>query len=111
MAKVLGLTDAQKAQAKTIFEQARQSGQPLRDQLKQNREAMAAAVKAGKTGADLQPYTTARGQLRAQLGTIRTDAFAKFYGTLTPEQKAKVDQMKQQSHQRGGQFRSQKKNG
>src|SRR4051794_1176661 len=46
MAQALNLNDAQKDQAKAIFQQAKQNAQPLALQLKQSREALAAAVKA-----------------------------------------------------------------
>jgi Spy/CpxP family protein refolding chaperone len=103
MMKALNLTDAQKQQAKTIFQQAKQNAQPLRDQLKQNREALAAAVKADNV-AQIQSLTAERGKLEGQMLGIRTEALARFYSTLTPDQKAKADQMheriKARMHQR-----------
>lgn len=109
-AQKLNLTDAQKAQAKTIFQQARESAKPIREQLKQNRQTLTAAAKAGKSDADLQKLAAVQGQLRGQMAAIRTEAFAKFYKTLTPEQRAKADQMQQQFHQRAEHFRSERKN-
>jgi Spy/CpxP family protein refolding chaperone len=112
LAQKLGLTDAQKAQAKTIFHQARESAKPVREQLKQNRQALSAAVKAGKSDADLQKLATVQGKLRGQMLAIRTEAFAKFYNsTLTPDQRTKLDQMHQQFHARAARFRSERKNG
>jgi Spy/CpxP family protein refolding chaperone len=111
MAQALNLTDAQKAQAKTIFQQARQSSKPIREQLKQNRQALATAIKADKSDAELQQLANQQGQLRGQMLTIRSEAAAKFYATLTPDQKAKADQMQQQFHQRVERFHSQRKNG
>jgi periplasmic protein CpxP/Spy len=111
LAQRLGLTDAQKAQAKTIFQQARVSAKPVREQLKQNRQALSAAVKAGKSDADLQKLAAVQGKLRGQMVAIRTEAFAKFYNELTPEQRAKADQMQQHFHQRAARFRSERKNG
>lgn len=110
MAKALNLTDAQKAQAKTIFQQAREATKPIRAQLKENHQALIQAAKTGKSDADLQRLATVQGKLRGQMVAIRTEAFAKFYGTLTPEQRAKADQMQQQFHQRVARFRSERKN-
>jgi len=110
VAQALNLSDAQKAQAKTIFQQARQSAQPIREQLKQNRQALATAIKAGDN-AQMQQLATQQGQLRGQILAIRSEAASKFYATLTPDQKAKADQMKQQFHQRIERFRSQRNNG
>ncbi|HUI77925.1 MAG TPA: Spy/CpxP family protein refolding chaperone [Bryobacteraceae bacterium] len=111
LTQALNLTDAQKAQAKTIFQQARQTAQPLRDQLKANRQALVAAAKAGNNDAQVQQLAAQQGQLLGQMTVIRTEAFGKFYSTLTPEQRAKADQMQQNLHQRGAHFRSQRKNG
>ncbi|HEX8984224.1 MAG TPA: Spy/CpxP family protein refolding chaperone [Bryobacteraceae bacterium] len=99
MMQQLNLTDAQKAQAKEIFGQARQQAQPLMQQLKGNREALAAAVKSDDT-AKIQQLAGTQGNLRGQMLAIRSTAFAKFYGILTPDQKAKADQLHQQFEQR-----------
>ncbi len=105
MAQALNLSDAQKEQAKAIFQQAKQNAQPLAQQLKQNREALAAAVKANDV-AQIHSLAAQQGNLRGQMLGIRSEAMAKLYTTLTPEQKAKADQMQQRMrtrmHQRNG---------
>ena len=108
IAQALNLTDSQKQQARAIFQQARQSAQPVRQELRQNREALRAAAKAGSIDADIQKLAANQGQLRGQLIAIRTEAAAQFYRTLTPEQRAKADQMRQQFRQR---IQSERKNG
>jgi Spy/CpxP family protein refolding chaperone len=95
MATALDLTAAQKETAKGIFDQAKTSAQPIRDQLKQNHEAMAAAIKAGKSEAELTQLATQEGTLMGQLAAIRAKAFSSFYAQLTPEQKTKADQLHQ----------------
>jgi Spy/CpxP family protein refolding chaperone len=110
MMQALNLTDAQKAQAKSIFQQARQTAQPLRAQLKQDRESIAAAVKAGNT-TQIQQLSTDEGNLMGRMIAIRTEAMAKFYNSLTPEQKAKADQMRERMHQRMQQRFGKAKNG
>jgi len=99
--QALNLTDSQKQQSRAIFQQARESSQPLRRQLKQNREALQAAAKANTGDAEIQRLANEQGSLLAQLVTIRTEASAKFYQLLTPEQRAKADQLR-------GQFRQQR---
>ena len=101
LAQALNLSDAQKEQAKTIFQQAKQNAQPLAQQLKQNREALAAAVKANDV-AQIHSLAAQQGNLRGQMVAIRSEAMAKVYSTLTPDQKVKADQMRQQmkSHMR-----------
>jgi len=97
--QALNLTDAQKQQAKTIFQQARQNAQPIAAQLQQNRDALAAAVKANQT-AQIQALATAQGSLRGQVLTIRAGALAQFYQILTPDQRTKADQVQQRIRQR-----------
>jgi len=99
MMKELNLTDAQKAQAKTLFQQSREKSKPYRDQLRQTREEMAAAVKAGDN-AQIRSLAAKEGKARGELTAIRSETMAKFYATLTPEQKAKADQLHQQMRQR-----------
>ena len=110
MMQNLNLTDAQKQQAKAIFQQARQTAQPIRQQLQQNRQAMSAAVKADDT-AQIQSLATTQGNLRGQVMAIRAQALAKFYGGLTPDQRAKADQMHEQFRQHLEQRRAQHNNG
>jgi periplasmic protein CpxP/Spy len=98
LARNLNLTDAQKAQAKTIFQEARQSAQPLRQQMIQNRQALSAAVKNNDTG-QIQLLSNTAGQLQGQMLAIRSAATAKFYAILTPDQKAKADQAQQRVRQ------------
>lgn len=98
MSASLNLTDAQKAQAQTFMQQARESAKQLAPQLKQNRQALAEAVKADKT-ADIERLSAEKGQLMGKMTAIHSEAFAKLYQTLTPEQRAKADQMRQ--HSRG----------
>jgi len=97
--QALGLSDAQKQQAKTIFQQARQSAQPLAAQLQQNRQALAAAVKANDT-AQIQQLSAQQGTLHGQVLAIRSEAMAKLYAILTPEQRTKADQIQQNIQQR-----------
>jgi Spy/CpxP family protein refolding chaperone len=92
IAQYLGLTDAQMAQAKASFQAVRQSGQPVRQQLKQVRQEMFQAVRANDA-AGIQQLSAQEGALKGQLLALRENAFAKMYSTLTPEQKAKADQL------------------
>ena len=93
IAGYLDLTDAQKEQAKSIFQAARQAAQPVVEQLRQGHEAVAAAVKSGASDQQLQQLADRQGTLVGQLAGIHAKAFAKFYAILTPEQKAKADKL------------------
>jgi Spy/CpxP family protein refolding chaperone len=92
MMAALNLTPDQKTMAKSIFGQAREASKPVRMEMRQNREAMAAAIKADNR-AQISKLAAERGNLTAKLATNRADAMAKFYQTLTPTQRAKADEM------------------
>ncbi len=96
LATALDLTDAQKAQAQTLFDAARQQAEPVAAQLKQGHQTLAAAIKAGKSDADLEQIASQQGALMGQMAGIHAKAFAKFYATLTPEQKTKADKLHQE---------------
>jgi len=91
-ARFLNLTPDQKAQAKQIMADARTQATPLRQQLMQNRQALRDAIKSGND-AQIDQITKADAPLRAQLAAIHAHAMEKIYATLTPDQKAKADQM------------------
>jgi protein CpxP len=93
MAKELNLTEAQQAQAKAIFDDARAQAQPLHEQLRNGHKAIADAVKANKSDAELQQLADAQGDVMGRLAGIHARAFARFYANLTPEQKAKADEL------------------
>jgi Spy/CpxP family protein refolding chaperone len=104
MMAALNLTETQKAQAKTIFSSARGQSKPVRAELRQNREAVAAAVKADNR-AQIEKLSSERGKLMAKLSATRGEAMASFYKTLTPEQRAKADQIQARFQARARQFR------
>ena len=100
LSQVLNLTDTQKEQVRKIFQQARQSAQPIREELKQGREKLTAAAKAGNSESEIQRLAAEQGRLLGKLIAIRTEAHSKFYQLLTPEQRVKCDQMREQFRQR-----------
>jgi Spy/CpxP family protein refolding chaperone len=90
IARYLNLTPAQEARANAEFQSARQSGQPIRQQLKQVRSAMFQAVRANDT-AGIERLSAQQAGLRGRILAVREEAFARVYSTLTPEQRAKAD--------------------
>lgn len=97
MSAALNLTDAQKAQEKIIFQQARQTTQPIRQQLRATRQSLRAAVKADSMG-QIQQLSKTEGTELGQLKAVRSSAFANFYKALTPEQQQKLTAMQQARH-------------
>jgi Spy/CpxP family protein refolding chaperone len=98
MSAELGLTDTQKAQAKAIFQNAHQSAMPVTQQLKQERQAVQAAIQAGKSDQEIQQLAQSEGPQLSQLAAIRASAFAKFYAMLTPDQQQKLQALRQSHH-------------
>ena len=102
MMKALNLTPAQEQQAETIFGEARQKAQPIRQEMQQNRQALSAAMKANNT-AQIERLSAQQGNLWGKALAIRTEAMAKFYATLTPEQRTNADQMRRRMQSRNRQ--------
>ena len=98
MAVELGLTQTQQAQAKAIFQNERQSARPILQQLRQERQAVHAAVKAGKSDTEIQQLAKAEAPELGQLAALRASASAKFYSMLTPQQQQKLDAMRHSRH-------------
>jgi protein CpxP len=99
MAGQLNLTDAQKQYARQLMQDARTQAQPIREQLKQNRQDLEAAIKSNNTSAITQ-LTERQADLRGQVAAIHAKQMAAFYAQLTPEQKAKAEELKNQRQQR-----------
>jgi Spy/CpxP family protein refolding chaperone len=99
MATRLNLTEDQKQQTRSILQTARESSRPVVQQLRQRRQALRDAVKAGKSNAEIDQLSANVGNLAGQVATIRAQAFAKTYALLTPEQRTKADEMA--NHARG----------
>jgi Spy/CpxP family protein refolding chaperone len=89
--RLLNLTDDQKAQAKTIFRNARTTAQPLRTQMHDARVALANAVKSGAADTQIDQLSNNAAQIQAQLIALRTKSFEKFYNLLTPDQKSTLN--------------------
>ncbi len=93
LAGYLDLTDAQREKAKVLARQAMDTARPVLDQLKQQHEAMRAAVQANKPEAEITQLATTQGALVGQLIGIHAKAMAQFYSLLTPEQQQKADKL------------------
>jgi Spy/CpxP family protein refolding chaperone len=94
MAAALDLTDAQKEQIRAIHESAATANQAILDQLKPIREQELAAIKAGKSEAELRSLANSAAPLMAQLHANQLVAHAKIYQVLTPEQREKLDKFR-----------------
>ena len=97
LAKQLNLTDAQKAQVKTMMQAQRATLRPLLQQMSQNRLAMLNATAGGAFDqAKVQTLATQRAQIMAQLEVQKASLHSQIYNqVLTADQKAKADQLRQ----------------
>lgn len=99
MTRELNLTPAQQQLQKAIFARMREKATPIRQELRENREALSAAIKSDNTR-EIHVLTAQAGTLHSQLMELRADAMANFYKTLTPVQRAKADQIHKEMRQR-----------
>jgi Spy/CpxP family protein refolding chaperone len=99
LAQHLNLTEAQKAQAKSFFQEAQREAQPLAAELKQIRQAVHEAAKSGNQ-AEIDRLSARQGVVLGQMAAIRTKAMSKVYATLTPEQREKADQLQEKMKNR-----------
>ena len=97
MAAALNLTDAQKTQMKSIFQQARVSAQPVRQQLKQTRQSLQAAIQAGDSN-QIQQLAATEGTQLGQLAAIHASARAQMFKMLTPDQQQKLSTLRATMH-------------
>jgi periplasmic protein CpxP/Spy len=95
----LNLTDAQKAQVKTIMQANHTSMKPIMQQLEQNRAAMLAATANGAYDAGkIQALANQQAQLQAAMTMNREAIQHQIYTqVLTSDQQAKAEQLRTQA--------------
>jgi Spy/CpxP family protein refolding chaperone len=90
----LDLTEAQKAQIETIQETEDAKEQAFHDKLRDAHDALEAATAQGQFNeAQVRTLAAAIAQNEVELTVIRTRKDAAIYQVLTPEQRAKLDQL------------------
>ena len=101
LATYLNLTDAQKAQLKTISDNAKQTSEPLRQTLKQQEQAVEDAIKAGKSPTEIEQLANAEGPTLGQLAAVKASMNAQLFAILTPDQQQKMSTMQEHMGPRG----------
>jgi protein CpxP len=105
----LDLSDAQKAQLKQIHESHRQSVAPLMEQIRAKRQEIQAASEGGTVNeAAITQKLTEIAPLEAKLIAERARVHQESMAVLTAEQKAKLDQMREQAKARWAERRANK---
>ena len=87
--EMLSLSGDQKTKATSIFADAARAAQPLRQQMREARTSLQAAVRANDA-AQIDKLASTIGTLTAQSTAIESKAEAQFISTLTPEQVSKL---------------------
>ena len=105
----LDLTDAQKTQLKQIHENHRQDIAPIVQQIRAKRQEMRSAQDNGAVNEALVAQKlTEIAPLEAKLVAARARIRQESLGVLTAEQKAKLDQMREQAKARWAERRANK---
>jgi protein CpxP len=102
LAKQLQLTDAQKAQIKTMWQAQKTTMQPLLQQLASGRQQMLAATANGQFDqAKVTAIAQQQAPVIAQLMVAKQQLISQVYNqVLTPDQRTKADQMRAKHEQR-----------
>jgi Spy/CpxP family protein refolding chaperone len=100
MGRALNLTDAQREQIRAIMKQTAEANADVREQLKSLRDKEKEAIKAEASESDLRNLAQSAAPLMAQLHGSRLVAQAKIYALLTPEQRQKMDRMRERGRGR-----------
>jgi Spy/CpxP family protein refolding chaperone len=90
MSTALNLNKDQKKQVKSIMDDAQKEAMPLKDQMLKQREAIAQAVAAGKTGDDLNAVIGEYAASQTKMTQLELGSFVKIYQTLDKDQQSKA---------------------
>jgi protein CpxP len=108
MGKNLGLTDAQKGQAKAIFQSNRESVKPIMENLRAERKNLHALMFADTVDeAAIRAETAKIAAIQADLNVDRAKAMSQFRAILTPDQIAKLKTSCHKPHNHGHGAKSQ----
>jgi protein CpxP len=97
----LDLTEEQKTQIKQIRQASREKIKPLREQLKANRQKLQELSANGNFDeAQVTAIANSQAAVQAQLIVEKERVKSQTFQILTPEQRAKAEQLKQQRKER-----------
>jgi protein CpxP len=106
MGQALNLTDEQRASMKQIMEEHHKALEPVRKQHHELREQIRQQLESGNADATAIGQLTIQAHgLEKQLHESRSDLRERFEALLTPEQKARLEELKSQREQRGPRMR------
>jgi periplasmic protein CpxP/Spy len=100
--RALELTEEQRTQVKAIFDEQRKASEPQRAQMHELRKQMREQLDSGKAdAAAIGQLAIQAHALGSQLREARERVHERIQAILTPEQKAKLEQMKSERGQHG----------
>ena len=103
MSQKLGLTDAQKAQAKAIFQGNKDVVKPMVTNLRAEQKNLQALIHADSVDeAAIRAETAKIASIQADLNVNRAKVEAQFRSILTPSQVAILKTLPQERHKTGG---------
>lgn len=94
---LLTLSSQQEADATSIFAAAATTESTLRSTERTTHQTLQSAIKSGDTAA-IQQAATSLGQISGEMTAARSIAQAKFYATLTADQKTKFTELERGFH-------------
>jgi len=100
MTKELNLTDAQQTQIKGILQAEKAKVQPLMKQLRDNRQAADNNVSGTFDENQARTFANQQAQIMSDLMVEKQRTRSQIFAVLTPDQRAKAQQLMQQRKQR-----------
>lgn len=101
MTRELNLTDAQQTQIKNILQAEKAKTQPLREQLRENRQSQNTGTAAGAFDeAQARAFANKQAQILSNLMVERARTKSEIFAVLTPDQRQKAQQLMQEHRQR-----------
>lgn len=102
MADQLGLSDAQRNQIQAIFAEAKTANEPLLQEMQAAHEQMQTLMSSGASQSELQAQHNRMQALHQQMGDRHFSTMMAVQAVLTPEQQAKLQEMRGERGQMRG---------
>ncbi|HET9839798.1 MAG TPA: Spy/CpxP family protein refolding chaperone [Candidatus Angelobacter sp.] len=100
MTRELNLTEAQQTQIKNIMADEQSRTRPLREKLRQNRQAQSLKVDGNFDDTQVRAFANNQAQIMRDLIIEKERTKSQIYSVLTPDQRQKALQLIQQHEQR-----------
>ena len=88
---LLHLGDSQQQQLRTAFDAAVKTSTPITIQMEDGKAALFAAVKSGRSDAEIKSLAEQQGALASQMLVLQAQTFSKLLAILNSKQESHVD--------------------